>query len=60
MTRVKRLCRALIALLLAAAIWLPCIHLFFARPVSAFYVKNGISPKAKELAARLCGARIDS
>lgn len=52
MTRVKRLCPALIALLLAAAIWLPCIHLFFARPVSAFYVKNGISPKAKELAAR--------
>ena len=39
-------------LAVAAAIWLPCLHFFFRPPVGDFYVKEGISPKARELAAR--------
>jgi len=42
----------LAALALAAAIWLPCLHLFFRKPVSDFYQEKGISPKARQLAAR--------
>jgi hypothetical protein len=52
MNRAKRILAALAALVLAAALWLPCLHLFFARPASDFYVKEGLSPKARELAAR--------
>ena len=36
----------------ATAIWLPCLHLFFRKPLSDFYQEKGISPKAKQLAAR--------
>src|SRR5581483_8945012 len=43
---------ALGALVVSAAVWLPCLHFFFRRPVSDFYVAAGISPKARELAAR--------
>ena len=42
----------LIAFVLALAIWLPCLHIFFRKPLSDFYRENGISPKAKQLAAR--------
>ncbi len=42
----------LFAFCLAAVIWLPCLHLFFRKPVSDFYRQNGISPRARELAAR--------
>jgi hypothetical protein len=52
MKRAKRILAACAALILAAALWLPCLHLFFARPASAFYVKEGLSPKARQLAAR--------
>lgn len=37
---------------LAAAIWLPCLHLFFRKPLANFYQENGVSPQAKQLAAR--------
>jgi hypothetical protein len=52
MKRAKRILAGLAALALAAAIWLPCVHLFFASPASAFYTKEGLSPKARALAAR--------
>jgi hypothetical protein len=41
-----------IAFVLALAIWLPCLHFFFRKPLSSFYRENGISPKARQLAAR--------
>ena len=39
-------------LALAAAIWVPCLHLFFRKPLSDFYQEKGLSPKARQLAAR--------
>jgi len=42
----------LLAFVLALAIWLPCLHFFFRKPLSNFYQENGISPKARQLAAR--------
>jgi hypothetical protein len=50
--KLKRLLRGLIALLLATCIWVPCLHFFFAQPASEFFTKEGLSPKAKQLAAR--------
>jgi hypothetical protein len=49
---VKRIIGGLAALLLAAAIWLPCVHLFFKKPAAAFYSSHGLSPMARELAGR--------
>jgi hypothetical protein len=43
---------ALLALLVALAIWLPCLHFLFRKPVKDFYRPDGISPKARQLAAR--------
>ena len=48
----KRIATGTIALVIAAAIWIPCIHFFFTRTVDNFRSPTGISPKAKELAAR--------
>src|SRR5215467_8000636 len=42
----------LLAFMLASALWLPCLHLFFRKPLSNFYQENAISPKARQLAAR--------
>ncbi len=42
----------LVALVIAAAIWLPCLHLVFTRPLSDFRQNQGLSPKARQLAAR--------
>ena len=42
----------LVAFGLATAIWVPCLHLFFRKPLSDFYQEKGLSPKAKQLAAR--------
>ena len=52
MTSLKNLCVALVALAVAAAIWVPCLHLFFRKPLSDFYQEKGVSPKARQLAAR--------
>ena len=52
MNRAKQVLAGLAALMVAAAIWLPCVHLLFASPASAFYMKEGVSPKARALAAR--------
>src|SRR6266571_819674 len=51
-TRLKKASLSLAAFAVATAIWLPCLHLFFRKPVSDFYQEKGISPKAKQLAAR--------
>ena len=48
----KRLCIALVALVVAAAVWVPCLHLFFRKPLSDFYQEQAVSPKARQLAAR--------
>src|SRR4026208_1202060 len=51
-TRLRNAGAGLIATVLALAIWLPCLHLFFRKPVSDFYQETGISSKARALAAR--------
>ena len=43
---------ALAAFTIALGAWLPCLHLFFRRPVSEFYAARGISTEANQLAAR--------
>jgi hypothetical protein len=52
MKRLKILIRGLVALVLATLIWVPCLHFFFAQPGSQFFRKEGLSPKAIQLAAR--------
>jgi hypothetical protein len=52
MKRLKILIRGLVALIIATVIWVPCLHFFFAQPGSEFFRKEGLSPKAKQLAAR--------
>src|SRR4051794_24853975 len=52
MRRLKRLLIGVLVLIIAGAIWLPCLHFVFARPVSEFREAEGLSPKARQLAAR--------
>ena len=52
MRRMKRILAGLAALLLAGIIWLPCLHLFFAKPASHFHSPVGVSSQAQQLAAR--------
>ncbi len=51
-TRVKKAFLGVAAFGLATAIWLPFLHVFFRKPLADFYQDNGISPKARQLAAR--------
>jgi len=51
-SRTSRILAGLTALALAALIWLPCLHFVFTRPASAFRQDQGLSPKARQLAAR--------
>ena len=39
-------------MLLAAALWLPALHLYYAKPAADFCQADGVSPKARQLAAR--------
>jgi hypothetical protein len=48
----RRVITGIIALLVAAVLWLPCLHLIFARPAKTFREPLGLSPAAAELAAR--------
>ena len=48
----KRILAGLTALAIAALVWLPCLHLLFTRPVSAFRQDEGLSLKARQLADR--------
>jgi hypothetical protein len=49
---IKRISISLLVLVAAGIIWLPCLHLVFARPISDFKKSEGLSPKARQLAAR--------
>lgn len=40
------------ALALAAALWLPCVHLLFASAKNAKPVETGVTPQSRQLAAR--------
>jgi hypothetical protein len=40
-----------VALAIGALIWIPCVHLLFARKVTDFRRHEGLSPKAQQLAA---------
>jgi hypothetical protein len=51
-SRIKRIIAGLVALTVAAVIWLPCLHFFFARPAAMFNQLQGLSLKADQLAAR--------
>src|ERR1700743_2082471 len=48
----QRLLPGSIALAIATAIWLPCVHLLFARDVTLFKQPGGLSPTARALAAQ--------
>ena len=50
--RLKRIAMGLVALLLGAMIWLPCLHFIFLKPVAQFRQEQGLSSAARELAAR--------
>ncbi len=52
MKRFKRMFHAGLALLIATALWLPCVHLLFARHEPPQPSSAGISPEARVLAAR--------
>src|SRR6185312_2755253 len=52
MQRLKRIVIGLLVLAVAATIWVPCLHLVFARSFTQFRQPEGLSPKAKQLAAR--------
>ena len=52
MKLLKRIALAMISLIIAAAIWLPAMHLVFAPNLNLYYTKSGVSPKARKLAAR--------
>jgi hypothetical protein len=51
-SHLRSACLAFCALALATSIWLPCLHLFFQKPLGDFYQEKGVSPKARQLAAR--------
>ena len=52
MKALKRILSGGLALIIAGAIWLPCLHFVFAKPDSNFRQPKGLSPKAKQLVAR--------
>jgi hypothetical protein len=52
MPRGKRLGVGALALVLATVLWLPLVHVLFARPTGDFHSSTGVSPKARALAAR--------
>jgi hypothetical protein len=50
--RLKRILAGLAALPIAGIIWLPCLHFIFTKPLSHFRQEEGLSPEARQLAAR--------
>jgi len=50
--RLRLWLRALVVLLLAAALWLPSVHLFFKQAPARFHSATGVPPKARALAER--------
>jgi hypothetical protein len=51
-SRMQRIAAGLLALIIAALIWLPCLHLVFTHPLADLRRDKGLSPKARQLAAR--------
>jgi hypothetical protein len=49
--RMKNILVGLAALVVAAIIWLPCLHFLFTKPLSDFRQNQGLSPKARQLSA---------
>jgi hypothetical protein len=52
MSQARRISISLVALTLAALVWLPLVHVFYGKPAAACCEGKGLSPKARELAAR--------
>jgi hypothetical protein len=52
MKTLKRILSGAAALILATAIWLPCLHFVFTKSDSNFRQAAGLSPKAQQLVAR--------
>jgi hypothetical protein len=52
MRSIQRITAGLCALALATAIWIPCLHFLFIKDVAAFRPAEGLSPEARQLAAR--------
>lgn len=52
MSHKKRIMVGLAGIVIATCIWLPSVHFFYSRPASTFLQPEGISPKARQLAAR--------
>ena len=52
MEKLRQFLLLLAALVMATALWLPCLHLFFAPHVADYVAGSGLSPRARELAAR--------
>ena len=50
--RIYRILAGLAALTVAAFIWLPCLHFIFTKSDSHFRQAEGLSPEARQLAAR--------
>ncbi len=50
--KTRRIGFGIIALLLGAALWLPCVHFIFAHDQESFHSEQGVSPQARQLAAR--------
>ncbi len=51
-TRGRRVLLGGLALLLATALWLPCLHLLFRPALGACRSEHGVAPRARALAAR--------
>ncbi|MDQ2686668.1 MAG: hypothetical protein M3Y28_02250 [Armatimonadota bacterium] len=52
MTRQKTVALRLLSLGLATALWLPCLHLYYAQPATEFAPPQGVSPLARQLSAQ--------
>ena len=44
--------RSPLTLVVAGVLWLPCLHFVFRKSAGDFYRPSGLSPQAKQLAAR--------
>src|SRR5882672_9719394 len=52
MSHKRRILVGLAGIVIATCIWLPSVHFLYSKPVSAFFQPKGISPRARQLAAR--------
>lgn len=50
--RVRQRIRGIVALVVAACIWAPCVHLVFRKPLDRYRSQEGLAPAARMLAAR--------